>query len=81
MEEGCPSELSKLNGVQGLLTKQVSRIVLTPVLQHTSTSAGWESIFQVLIRRLVWPYREGKPKLSKIIAKSLGRLRSRELKG
>ena len=81
MEEGCPSELSKLNGVQGLLTKQVSRIVLTPVLQHTSTSAGWESIFQVLIRRLVWPYREGKPKLSKIIAKSLGRLRSRDLKG
>ena len=73
--------MSKLNGVQGLLTKQVSRIVLTPVLQHTSTSAGWESIFQVLIRRLVWPYREGKPKLSKIIAKSLGRLRSRELKG
>ena len=48
-------------------------------LQHTSTSAGWESVFQVLTRELVWPYHEGKPKLSKIIAKSLGRLRSGDL--
>lgn len=31
VDGGHLSEMSKLNGAQGLLTKQVSRLVLTPV--------------------------------------------------